>query len=393
MLSIKVLPQTNLRQDYAHSVLISLLRGLAALVVAAAHLRAQSFPAFGSVIGPSLSFQVLAFVSGFAHQAVVVFFLLSGWLVGGSFLNKYGREHAIRDYAIDRLTRLWIVLVPTFLAILAFGAITGKIDPATANMATDNDYSATAFLGNLLGLQNMLVPTFGGNFPLWSLSNETWYYVLFPLLVVGWRPATTTQRVLAAGGVAILGIFALLLNGPVLLYFSIWLLGAAASRIKITAAPLAKSFMLFLFVGLASYFRLKGKNNGMAYDAFVQDAIFSVAFVCFLCSTQVPISVDSIFHQSARRVGKFFADFSFTLYVLHVPLIGGIVFFSSTLSTRRLSPHSATDMAIYLGSFVLIVAISYLFHLPFEANTQRLRTFFKRNVAQQKIGLQGSVES
>ena len=39
------LPKTNLDHDCHHAILISLLRGLAAIEVVAAHLRAQLYPA------------------------------------------------------------------------------------------------------------------------------------------------------------------------------------------------------------------------------------------------------------------------------------------------------------------------------------------------------------
>ena len=36
-------------------------------------------------------------------------------------------------------------------------------------------------MGNLFFLQTIFVPPFGSNAPLWSLSFEFWYYLLFPL--------------------------------------------------------------------------------------------------------------------------------------------------------------------------------------------------------------------
>ena len=48
---------------------------------------------------------------------------------------------------------------------------------------------AATFWGNLVFLQTILVPTYGTNALLWSLANEFWYYMLFPLLAVlihGW---------------------------------------------------------------------------------------------------------------------------------------------------------------------------------------------------------------
>jgi peptidoglycan/LPS O-acetylase OafA/YrhL len=125
MPKVTILAKTDLREDSWHSMLISLLRGAAALQVAAAHFRAQIYPGFRTLTKPTLLFQGLAFSTGFAYLAVIVFFVLSGWLVGGSFLNKHNAPHAYQHYAIDRCSRLWVVLVPTFVVVLLAGAVVG----------------------------------------------------------------------------------------------------------------------------------------------------------------------------------------------------------------------------------------------------------------------------
>ena len=43
----------------------------------------------------------------------------------------------------------------------------------------------------------------------------------------------------------------------------------------------------------------------------------------------------------------------------------------------RLSPHSARDFAIYLALLGAIIGFAYLFHLPFEAQTVRVRARIK----------------
>jgi peptidoglycan/LPS O-acetylase OafA/YrhL len=378
MVTLKVLPQTNLQEDYVHSVLISLLRGFAALDVAAAHLRAEVYPGYSFISSPPLQFTALAFFTGFAHQAVVVFFLLSGWLVGGSLLNKGDRENAIKHYAVDRLTRLWTVLIPTFVLMLIFSIAIGKVNGATASFALDNEFSAATFVGNLVGLQNILVPVFGGDFPLWSLSNETWYYVMFPILVISFRTESAQTRLCAL--LALVGL-AVLLSGPLLLYFSIWLMGAGCSRLKVEAGRLMQLVFLVVFLSVSVYFRLRGQNNGMELDTFVQDYIFSVAFLLFLASMQNKLAADARLWAKAQKFGKFFADFSFTLYVLHVPIIAMIVHASGYLASNRLSAHNPAHLAAYFAMLLLIVTGAYLFHLPFEANTYRLRRHIKRLIS------------
>jgi peptidoglycan/LPS O-acetylase OafA/YrhL len=259
----------------AHSLLISLLRGFAAVQVAAAHLRSEMFPGLRELAAPPLAYQMLAFATGFAHQAVVVFFLISGWLVGGSLLDKLGdgRPAPLRNYAIDRITRLWTVLVPALLAMLAIGAIVGDIDPRRLDAASGNAYSAAAFAGNLLGLQTVVVKNFGGNYALWSLANETWYYIAFPLLLMvfvrgnPWRQlAAATALVLMAGALPL----------PITLYFALWLLGALFSRLRVECSNPVRAALIAVAVLTSVYFRVKGSNDDLKPESFAQDVLYSV---------------------------------------------------------------------------------------------------------------------
>lgn len=377
MPSVHLLPQSNLSAGFYHSVLISLLRGMAALEVAAAHLRAQVFPGYALVPSPSIWFQLLAFLTGFAHQAVVIFFLLSGWLVGGSLINKIGAANAIKDYTIDRLTRLWIVLIPTFGIILLLGIGTGALNPLELdlNLASSNEYSGAAFMGNLVGIQHVAVPSFGGNFPLWSLSNETWYYVLFPIVLVLLTTKSQPTRLLTMAACLLISYF---LSAALLLYFLLWLIGAAGSRIKIDSAPLLRTLLFILFAIVSVYFRLNGKNDDLETGSFIQDVIFSVAFLAFLCSMQYPMLSTAPALNLVKRMATFFANFSFTLYVLHIPLISAMVYLSGSFFIHnRLSQQEPSHWAIYFGMFAFIIAASYLFYLPFESNTHRARSRLK----------------
>lgn len=373
MPKITLLQRSNLSEDQWHSMLISLLRGLAALQVAAAHLRAQVYPGFGTVENPSLAFQGLAFTTGFAYLAVIVFFVLSGWLVGGSLLNRIDTDRAMMNYAIDRATRLWIVLIPTFIAMLLFGLATNALDASRLSLAPDNAYSAIAFVGNLVGLQNLLVPEFGGNFPLWSLSNETWYYVLFPLLVMLFRTRSTLHRLLILLAVAAI---VHLLNSAIMLYFSIWLLGAAFSRVRIECGPFLRWALFLGLVAAAVGIRMKGKSD-ITVDSFFQYLVFSIIFVLFLSSMQFK-RAHARSTDVLHRIGRFFSEFSFTLYVLHIPLMAAFLYLAApALGNGRLDPHQPVHLLVYLLLYVGLVVGAYLFHLPFEAKTYQVREWLK----------------
>lgn len=369
------------------SLLISLMRGLAALQVAAAHLRAEVFPGLRDIASPPVHYQLLAFATGFAHQAVVVFFLISGWLVGGSLLDKLGRGSGAphvtaaeyvspwRDYAIDRLTRLWTVLVPALLLMLLVGILTATVDPARADFGADNEYSASAFAGNLVGLQTVTVKNFGGNYALWSLANETWYYVQFPLLLIMF---TSRNRVIQAGVAAVLVGLGASLPLPITLYFALWLLGAAFSRIRIECSNGARIALLAVAAGCSMYFRMRGSNDDLNPASFLQDLVYSLPLLALLSSLQAPVAARSPHVRIVARVAHVLSEFSFTLYVTHIPFIKLLRYVGhETFGRDRLAPHAPLDYAVYAGMLAILVAAAWLSYLLFESHTFRVRRAVK----------------
>jgi peptidoglycan/LPS O-acetylase OafA/YrhL len=368
--------RSQLSEDSIHSLLIALLRGMAALQVAAAHLRAEAFPSLRTIGHPPLEYQALAFLTGFAHQAVVVFFLISGWLVGGSLLNKLGQPQAVRGYAIDRATRLWTVLVPTMLIMIIAGIVTGTVDPSKPDLSSTAGYSALSFMGNLVGLQTILVENFGGNYALWSLANETWYYVAFPILLLAFRNRGWLSQ---ACSVIALGLLAALLPWAITLYFALWLLGAGFARIRIECGAGTRIALVVLCAGLSIYYRITGSNDDLVPASFVQDLICSLPFLVLLSTLQIKIDPAAAPLRRLNRFATFFSEFSFTLYVLHVPAIGLLRYLGRVAFGRdKLAPDAPLDYLVYFSMLGLILGFAYLSYLMFESQTYRVRRKLKR---------------
>lgn len=345
-----------------------MVRGLAALQVAAAHLRGAFFPDPSSIDNPTFWHHALTFSTGFTHLAVVMFFLISGWLVGGGLLNKLDAPDALKLYAIDRLTRLWTVLLPTLLLIVAFGILSGTLEPRSADFSQARPYSVTSFAGNLLGLQTVIVPPFGDNVALWSLANGTWYYVMFPLMVMTMTPK---YRWPATGALA---LCCALLPLELVLYFCIWLLGAAFSRVRVHCGVLMRALLLGVTLALCLHLRMTTQDNDLTIASFPQDVLISIIFLLFLSSTAFKPARPLGWLASLRRWATLLSNFSFTLYVVHVPAIG----MAAWLGTRLLGTDKiAADRLAGLGAYLLLLAalvlFSYGFYLLFEARTFALR--------------------
>jgi peptidoglycan/LPS O-acetylase OafA/YrhL len=363
-----------------HDVLISWLRGLAALQVAAAHLRAEVFPGMSHAVDPSLAYQGVAFVTGFAHQAVMLFFVLSGWLVGGSYLDRLHRPHALRDYMVDRLTRLWTVLIPALLLTLLLAWL-AKGDLAA--LLAEPSYALRTMAGNLVGLQTLQLPTYGGNFPLWSLANETWYYALFPLLVLAWRTPSLWKLILV---LALMTAIVNLTHGVLLSYFAIWLLGVAASRMRLTLKRGLRACLLLGAAGVAVYCRLGGNNDDLGYDTWGQDMAFSLLFALWLAAMRQPLANAAPVKPWLARAGNWLAGFSFSLYVIHIPLMEGLLpFWRTQHGAALLSPSQPLHLGIYAIMLAVLVLGAWMFYVATERHTVRIRRAMKARL--DRIGL------
>jgi peptidoglycan/LPS O-acetylase OafA/YrhL len=104
-----------------HYDYLDLTRGLAALVVFGGHLRSFLFVPFPQAGPLGWPWKTFYFATGLGHSAVMVFFVLSGFLIGGNVARsvRAGRW-SWRDYAVKRMSRLWLVLIPALVLAATF---------------------------------------------------------------------------------------------------------------------------------------------------------------------------------------------------------------------------------------------------------------------------------
>jgi len=101
----------------------------------------------------------------FGQEAVMLFFLLSGFVINYSYSEK---QTSSFDYIFNRATRIFIPLVPVlFLSYIASAYSIGRLP----------NIEVSELLGNLFMLQDasflkpgVIVDPYMGNEPLWSLS-------------------------------------------------------------------------------------------------------------------------------------------------------------------------------------------------------------------------------
>ena len=369
------------------SVHLDVLRGFAAFSVLLAHWRDAFFVDYGAVPHHNPVLAAAYVVSGLGHQWVVVFFVMSGYLVGGSVLRAVdGNRWSWRSYLLARLTRLYIVLLP---ALLLGGAIDWAGMHMKGTQAIYNGQSGMhalpmnvyatltlpAFLGNCLFLQTIslpgmhgrIVPLFGSNGPLWSLANEFWYYMAFPLLVLLFAKSRTFKsRAFCGLGLLILGWFV----GPKIALLGIpWLMGVLITILP--SLPAGQPWRRRLAVVSALGILAAGLALGKARDTLPSNLVLGVAvtiliWVTLNCATS-PLS--PLYVRAAHRAARS----SYTLYLVHLPML---IFLKATLGLPRAIP-SWHGCVLAMGVLVIILIYAQIVFELFEKNTDRIRDSIK----------------
>jgi peptidoglycan/LPS O-acetylase OafA/YrhL len=358
---------------------LDLIRGISALLVCLGHLRNAILVDLSQLKHPNMLVKMFYALTGLGHQAVMVFFVLSGYFVGGAILRS-GINFSWRNYLTSRLTRLWVVLLPSLAITWVVGQILGYFSPEVlAGAYAENwhsgpkadEYSAslTTFLANILFLQTIVTPVFGINGPLWSLANEFWYYLLFPLLMIVTGlvgSASFASRVVTF--LAALAIACYLPN-TMLYGFLVWLMGAVVYRLQSIVKSLntAKVYM-FLLMALAMFGIALGFAKSSTF-AIASDIAVGLTFA-MVCLMLTRVSFPALRWPWLAKFALYGSDISYSLYLLHFPLV---VLAASLVYQSQKSVPTALFLAQFLGWVVLLIGCGFFMWWLFESRTPIVR--------------------
>ncbi|HXP80424.1 MAG TPA: acyltransferase [Verrucomicrobiae bacterium] len=360
------------------SVHLDLIRGVSAVAVLVYHLRGLFFVDYPFLANKSFFSRALYAVTGYGHQAVMVFFVLSGYFIGTSVMESVSEARwSWRTYLVSRLTRLQLVLFPA----LVLGALWDRIGmriPQAAPLYFDALYkfnvpsvalrsTVPVFFGNLFFLQSIVSPVFGSNGPLWSLSYEFWYYIIFPALILATAAWVGTRIRILYAGVALLLLW---FTGPqISLYFLIWLAGALVGRLQPamrfkSLSPAVPWSAGLIFVGALAWCRTHRLSSDLLTD-------YAVAFCFALWLYTLLLGSREDASPAYRNVAKKLAGFSYTLYLTHFP---ALLLLRGLLDPQGNWQPDPRHLLYALGIGLLILAYAYGVAECTEARTATVRS-------------------
>ena len=263
-----------------------------------------------------------------AHTAVLVFFVLSGYVIAFTADTK---ERTLNDYAVARLSRLLSVVLPALLLSAALLFAGEALNPAHyAELARrGHGHTQTSLIGQFFAGLFFLSESWAlhvrvlSNTPYWSLAYEFWYYAIFGCI----HFLRGRQRVIAA-------TVACLIAGPkILLMAPIWIAGVAAWRWRHRVAPgaaltLAIGTALVIAVLISGPVRsISGGPGGVWWPMEFRytDHLIGFSFALHIAAVgAITTKGIAIPHSLAKMMAKMikgFASYTFSIYLFHFPLL------------------------------------------------------------------------
>ena len=342
-----------------HFYWLDAARFLAAFFVLLEHARGVAFLPWGDLSETSQLPLTMAFfaTARLGTEAVVVFFVLSGFLVGGpGFARILCGRFRLRDYVIDRTVRLMLPLLPA-IALTVF-----------ATYIIRNDFDGFgAVLGNAVFLQGLVVDSLSDNSPLWSLAYEFWFYFLVSAVFLISRSSFL--------GFSAFCLFLLIFRYLHTVFLFSWLIGAAVYFVD--GKRIGWYVALFGAVATVSVVvlgQLASVNpNGYGWFSQMQPVLLMSVLVALVLRYLSERRPGQLLEMVETRLGAC-GRFSYTLYLTHFPILGVMRHY---FGIERSATVGLADFLVYVALIAGCLFVAYAIYLMFEKNTASVKNWIR----------------
>jgi peptidoglycan/LPS O-acetylase OafA/YrhL len=303
-------------------------------------------------------------VGRYGREAVVVFFVLSGFVIAYTAQRK---DHTLAEYSIHRISRIYSVVLPALLITVIVDRFGIALHPEfyveyDAQSSWPIRLLISVFCLNEWGFWSV---QFFSNVPYWSISYEIGYYILFGIGF--YLKGRMSWLLLSAFGV---------LAGPrVLLLLPIWLLGVWVYRSQWLSRMSRKTAVIAIVGSLIGWaVVVDGGWAGRVGDwlseligaqlwriglgwsrFFLTDYLVGILVAINFSAVRVIVADANVTSVPLIKAIRLLSLLTFPLYLLHQPLL---LFFAS-LSPTQLSVTARFVLVVVstLGAVAIVTPL------------------------------------
>jgi peptidoglycan/LPS O-acetylase OafA/YrhL len=350
----------------ARSFVLDGLRWTSAVLVVLGHVYETGANLSKSVTAPS----VYRYSTSHAHAAVMVFFVLSGYVMAFATNRKLaGGHYSIVEYFLDRWSRIYSVLIPAIVWTISIDWIGGHLFATYAEYGPKG-YAIVRLLANITcqqGAQGRRMEL-GSNGALWSIGYEFLFYLIYGAVVFRGNFRSKATPIM-------LSLACLALSGwQKSAYMLVWLLGVAAFHVS---QRLRVQLGAWAYAGCASAVLIANhfiEYRPLTSSEWINDFLFGIVIAVFI-TFEVKVSERAgrgrIADLNARMAG-----FSYTLYAFHLPM----VFFVESALVRRFPTFFSTPVLEIAFTIVCVLAARGLFYPLGEARRRNYRKWMQQRL-------------
>jgi peptidoglycan/LPS O-acetylase OafA/YrhL len=307
------------------------------------------------------------------YMAVDFFFVLSGFVMSHSYLNKISDFSSAKNFTIKRFKRIYPLHLFTLLVFLAFETARFIVDANFIKLSTPpfQDCSFLSFIGNLTLTQSMgLFDHLTWNLPSWSISVEFYTYIAWALMLIAFRKRLIWMAIVS---LPFIGWFIWNFNGNIEYTFDYgflrclygFLIGMYsylfARRMQRRMDKRLATITEIGLLGLTGYF-LSGISTSYHW---IMPFWFAIIIIFF--STETGLVAKLFAHQKL----KFLGVLSFSYYLNHIVIIraADLLFFK----VLKLDHTNITDAVFIVVVFSIVQVVSMFTYKYVEMRFQSKR--------------------
>lgn len=336
---------------------LDFIRTFACLLVVFSHLQENLV----SIVGGEHA--NLGYIALHGHVAVIIFFVLSGFIVGYITDNKcLSVNYDFKSYLIDRLSRIYSVLIAAVIFTLVLDLIGSCIFQEYSNYDLfPQQHKFLRFFINLFGMQGIFGYRiqFGSNPSLWSIGYEIIFYVLFGLFYFRFERKKNHYII----SITILLTIIYLYKIDIFIYGIIWVYGFLIYKISKKIKYSCNFLILILILyGANHYINIE---NIFKFSDSIRDLISAFIF-------GIIILISPMYGKILEKP-SLISKLSFSLYATHYP----VLFFMSCFFVYNNMKTNKILIALMLLGCILI---GLIFYLTIERKRFELRIFLKKYI-------------